>query len=61
MKLLITDVSVFFDLFHLKVLDDFFALHAEICITQFVYNEIVIDQQIKEIEIYKRNCSRVID
>ena len=48
MKLVITDVSVLFDLFHIKILSEFFALDFEIYITIFVYNEIVNQEQIKE-------------
>lgn len=54
MKLIITDVSVLFDLFHIKVLPEFFALDVEICTTIFVYNEIVHQQQIEEFETFKR-------
>jgi predicted nucleic acid-binding protein len=54
MKLIITDVSVLFDLFHLKVVPEFFALDVEICMTIFVYNEIVQQQQIEEFEVFKR-------
>lgn len=54
MKLIITDVSVLFDLFHIKVLPEFFALDVEICTTIFVYNEIVQQQQIEEFEMFKR-------
>jgi predicted nucleic acid-binding protein len=54
MKLIITDVSVLFDLFHIKILPEFFALDVEICITLFVYNEIVHEQQIEEFETFKR-------
>ena len=54
MKLIITDVSVLFDLYHIKVLPEFFALDVEICMTIFVYNEIVQDEQIKEFEMFKR-------
>jgi predicted nucleic acid-binding protein len=53
MKLIITDVSVLFDLFHIKVLPEFFALDIEICTTIFVYNEIVQQEQIQEFEIFK--------
>jgi hypothetical protein len=55
MKLIITDVSVLFDLYHLGVLPEFFALNAEISITSFVYNEIVFSNQLKEFETYKRS------
>lgn len=55
MKLIITDVSVLFDLYQIKVLPEFFALNVEISITAFVYNEIVKDAQIVEFEVYKRS------
>jgi predicted nucleic acid-binding protein len=55
MKLIITDVSVLFDLFHLEILPEFFALKAEISTTSFVYNEIVIANQVVEFEVYKRS------
>lgn len=55
MKLIITDVSVLFDLYHLGVLPEFFVLNAEISITSFVYNEIVFSNQLKEFETYKRS------
>lgn len=54
MKLIITDVSVLFDLYQLEILPEFFALKAEISIASFVYNEIVVDNQISEFEVYKR-------
>ncbi len=54
MKLIITDVSVLFDLYHIKVLPEFFALNVEICTTIFVYNEIVQQEQIQEFETFKR-------
>jgi predicted nucleic acid-binding protein len=54
MRLIITDVSVLFDLFHLKVIPEFFALDMEICTTLFVYNEIVQLEQIEAFEIFKR-------
>jgi len=52
MKLVIADVSVLFDLFHIKALKDFFVLDFEICTTIFVFNEIVLEQQIDEFEVY---------
>jgi len=55
MRLIITDVSVLFDLFQLEILPEFFALKAEISTTSFVYNEIVIANQIVEFEVYKRS------
>ncbi len=54
MRLIITDVSVLFDLFHLRVIPEFFALDMEICTTLFVYNEIVLLEQIQEFETFKR-------
>jgi hypothetical protein len=55
MKLIITDLNVLFDLYHLGVLPEFFALNAEISISSFVYNEIVFSNQLKEFETYKRS------
>ena len=55
MKLIITDVSVLFDLYQLEILPEFFALKAEISTTSFVYNEIVIANQVVEFEVYKRS------
>lgn len=52
MKLVIADVSVLFDLFHIKALKDFFALDFEICTTIYVFNEIVFQEQINEFELY---------
>lgn len=54
MKLIITDASVLFDLFHLNILPEFFALKAEISTTSYVYNEIVVTNQVVEFEVYKR-------
>jgi predicted nucleic acid-binding protein len=54
MKLIITDVSVLFDLYQIKVLPEFFALDVEICTTIFVYNEVVKQNQIEEFETFKR-------
>lgn len=54
MKLIITDVSVLFDLIQIKVLPEFFALDVEICTTIFVYNEVVLQNQIVELETFKR-------
>lgn len=50
MKLVITDVSVLFDLYHLKVLHHFFNQKWEIYTTDFVYNEIVNIEQVVEFE-----------
>lgn len=61
MKIVITDVNVFFDLFELKVLPQFFDLDWEIHTTDFVLDEIVYVEQIKEFEEFKRlNKLRVI-
>lgn len=46
MKLVVADVSVLFDLYHLEVVEAFFALDFEIYTTNFVYNEILKQQQI---------------
>jgi predicted nucleic acid-binding protein len=54
MKLIITDVSVLFDLYQIKVLPEFFALDVEICTTIFVYNEVVKQNQIEEFETFER-------
>jgi predicted nucleic acid-binding protein len=48
MKVVITDVSVLFDLFHLQVLNEFFSLKLEIYTTDFIYNEIIITEQKQE-------------
>ena len=60
MKLVITDVSVLFDLFHIKILSEFFALDFEIYITIFVYNEIVNQEQIKEFEEFRQTGKLII-
>ena len=45
MKIVVTDVSVFFDLFIIQALPEFFELELEICTTDFVYNEIEQSEQ----------------
>ena len=55
MKLIITDISVLFDLYRLEILPEFFALKAEISTTSFVYNDIVLVNKVIEFEIYKRS------
>lgn len=55
MKIVITDVSVFFDLYHLQVLPEFFALDLEIHTTDFVYNEITYSEQKREFAIFERS------
>jgi predicted nucleic acid-binding protein len=54
MKVVITDVSVFFDLYQLQVLPEFFALDLEIHTTNFVYNEIIHSEQRNEFELFVR-------
>lgn len=54
MKVVITDVSVFFDLYHLKVLSEFFALDLEVHTTDFVYNEIINSDQKSEFTVFER-------
>jgi predicted nucleic acid-binding protein len=41
MKLVVTDVSVFFDLYQIQALPEFFALDWEIYTSDIVYNEIL--------------------
>lgn len=55
MKVVITDVSVFFDLYHLQVLPEFFALDLEIHTTNFVYNEIIHSGQKTEFAVFERS------
>jgi predicted nucleic acid-binding protein len=55
MKVVITDVSVFFDLYNLQVLSEFFDLDWEILTTDFVYNEIVHEEQIIEFAVFVEN------
>jgi predicted nucleic acid-binding protein len=55
MKVVITDVSVFFDLHQLQVLPEFFALDLEIHTTNFVYNEIANSEQKNEFVVFERS------
>lgn len=55
MKLVVTDVSVFFDLFAIKLLPEFFALDWEIITTDIVYNEIIQQNQKSEFEVFVRS------
>jgi len=55
MKIVITDVSVFFDLYHLHILQEFFALDMEIHTTDFVYNEIINSEQKSEFVLFERS------
>jgi predicted nucleic acid-binding protein len=60
MKIVITDVSVFFDLYHLQVLPEFFALDLEIHTTDFVYNEITNSAQKNDFAIFERSKKLII-
>lgn len=55
MKVVVTDVSVFFDLYKIKVLPEFFKLELEICTTDFVYNEILQSDQKETFELFEKN------
>lgn len=55
MKVVITDVSVFFDLYHLQILPEFFALDIEVHTTNFVYNEITHSGQKNEFDVFVRS------
>lgn len=55
MRIVITDVSVFFDLYSLQVLPEFFDLGWEIHTTNFVYDEIKREEQIYEFEGFVNN------
>lgn len=52
MRVVLTDVSVFFDLYSLQVLTAFFDLDWEIHTTNFVYNEITYEEQINEFAVF---------
>jgi predicted nucleic acid-binding protein len=54
MKIVITDVSVFFDLYCLQILPEFFDLDLEIYTTNFVFNEITQIEQISEFNNFER-------
>jgi predicted nucleic acid-binding protein len=55
MKVVITDVNVFFDLYSIQVLPEFFALDLEIHTTDFVYNEIIREDQKSVFELFERS------
>jgi predicted nucleic acid-binding protein len=55
MKVVITDVSVFFDLYKIQALPEFFALDWEIHTTDFVYNEIIQEEQKEVFEVFERS------
>lgn len=54
MKVVVTDVSVLFDLFEIQVLPEFFTLDWEIHTTDFVYNEILRADQKEVFEVFER-------
>lgn len=60
MRLVITDVSVFFDIYHIRALPEFFALDFEVCTTDFVRKEILQEEQREEFEIYIRSNQLMI-
>lgn len=61
MKVVVTDVSVFFDLFEIQVLPEFFALDWEIHTTDFVFNEILQADQREVFEVFERSkCLRIL-
>ena len=55
MKLVLTDVSVFFDLFEVQLLPEFFGMNWEIYTTGFVYNEITHQSQQEEFDQWVRS------
>lgn len=55
MNLVITDVSVLFDLYSLEALPEFFTLDMEISTTIFVYNEILQSEQKVVFEIFENS------
>lgn len=55
MKVVITDVSVFFDLYQIQVLPEFFALDWEIHTKDFVFHEILRADQKAVFELFERS------
>jgi predicted nucleic acid-binding protein len=55
MKVAITDVSVLFDLFNVRILPEFFGLDIEIYTTDFIYNEILQSDEKNEFELFVRS------
>ncbi len=55
MKVAITDASVFFDLFNIEVLPEFFALDLEIYTTDFIYDEILRSEERELFKAYVRS------
>ncbi len=54
MKVVITDVNVFFDIISVNALPEFFALDYEINTTDFVVREILLSEQREQIESFIR-------
>lgn len=52
MKIVVTDVSVFFDLFIIQALPEFFELELEICTTDFVYSYPMIFSSLPSLRPY---------
>lgn len=55
MKVVVTDVSVFFDLYKIEALPEFFALDLDVCTTDFVYKEILQTEQKETFELFERS------
>lgn len=55
MKVVVTDVSEFFDLFEIKVLPEVFALDWDIFTADFVYNEILQADQKEVFDVFERS------
>jgi predicted nucleic acid-binding protein len=60
MIVVVTDVSVLFDLFEIQAIAMFFALDLEIYTTDIVYNEILDKDQIVVFEEYKNDGKLII-
>ncbi len=60
MRVVVTDVSVLFDLYAIGKLTEFFKLDWEIIITDFVYNEILRSDQRKVFEKFIRSGNLII-
>jgi len=55
MRVVITDVSVFFDLHTLQILPEFFGLNWNIQTTDFVFNEILQADQVRDFDPFVRS------
>jgi len=55
MKLVLTDVSVFFDLFEVQLLAEFFGMEWEILTTEIIYDEILEQDQQEEFAKWRRS------